>query len=368
MKKKLLVFHPIIAPYRIDFFNALNKAFDMKLYMFQENLSDNKFDYDEILKQLDFKPEYLTSNYQVGPIKIRKGILKQIQTFDPDIVLVPECGYASILSVVYKKIRKKRYKVVSIIDDSYDMAVNGKHFSKKHELAEKILIPMFDNIITVEPDVTNYFIDKYSKGIYFPIIKDENKAKIIYHRSFPISEQYVETYGLKDKKVLLYVGRLIELKNVQRVIRTFNKIKGENLRFVIVGSGLYEDTLKSLAEEDNRIIFAGRLEGDSLYAWYNVANAFILASYQESFGAVTNEALLGGCTALISSKAGSRCLVEEDVNGNTFNPYDEEEILHVLTNTFQKEKHITLPLSLRENKMKIKFDDCFSDVVNALNE
>ena len=32
MKKKLVVFHPAIAPYRVDFFNSLNKEFDSIFY------------------------------------------------------------------------------------------------------------------------------------------------------------------------------------------------------------------------------------------------------------------------------------------------------------------------------------------------
>lgn len=362
MKKKLLVFHPFIAPYRIDFFNALHEAFDMKLYTYQKNLSDNKFEYDSILKQLNFKPEYLTSSfYQIE-------IFKLIKDFNPNIILVPECGIISVLSIIYKMIGRNQYKVISMIDDSYDMAVNGNHFSKKHEIAEKILIPMFDNIITVEPDVANHFYKKYSKGIYFPIIRDENIMNDIYKRSLKISEQYVDMYDLEGTKILLYVGRLIKLKNIQQAISAFKKIKDNNIRFIIVGSGLDEKSLKTLAQDDKRIIFTGRLERDPLYAWYNIANIFILPSYQEPFGAVTNEALLGGCTALVSRKAGSQCLIKNNVNGNLFDPYNEEEIYTLLVKTFQKEECITKPLYLKENKMTIRFNDCMNNVIKTLKE
>lgn len=362
MKKKLLVFHPFIAPYRIDFFNALHEAFDMKLYTYQENLSDNKFEYDKILKQLKFRPKYLNSSfYQIE-------IFKLIRNFNPNIILVPECGIISILSIIYRIIGRNKYKVISMIDDSYDMAVNGNQFSKKHEIAEKILIPMFDNIITVEPDVAKHFYKKYSKGIYFPIIRDENVMSNIYKHSLRVSEHYVDMYGLEGNKILLYVGRLINLKNLQRAISAFKKIKDNNIRFIIVGSGLDEKFLKALAQDDRRIIFTGRLEGESLYAWYNIANIFILPSYQEAFGAVTNEALLGGCTALISRKAGSQCLIKDNVNGNIFDPFNEEEIYKLLVKTFQKEDCITKPIPLKESKMTIRFIDCISNVIKTLKE
>ena len=41
--KQLLIFHSTIASYRIDFFNASSKAYNMKLYMFLKNMTNQKF-------------------------------------------------------------------------------------------------------------------------------------------------------------------------------------------------------------------------------------------------------------------------------------------------------------------------------------
>ena len=41
--KKLLIFHPVVvAPYRLDFFNAVPKAYNMKPYMFLKNMISQK--------------------------------------------------------------------------------------------------------------------------------------------------------------------------------------------------------------------------------------------------------------------------------------------------------------------------------------
>lgn len=361
--KKLLVFHPIIAPYRIDLFNTLSKKYEMKFCMFQRNLKSQKFDYKNISKHFNFQPIILEQFYKIPFFKIRKEIFSTIRKFDPDIILVSECGYVSIAAVIYKKIFGKHYKIISIIDDSYDMLTNNNQFSKKHELAEKILIPFFDNIINVEPRVTSFFQEKYKKGIYFPIIQDEQKIRSIYEQVLPISEKYINQYHLKDKKVILFVGRLVKLKNIHTLIQVFKELNLPNTNLVIVGNGEEEEKLKKLADNNSNIIFTGRLEGETLYAWYNIAEIFILPSTQEAFGAVTNEALIGGCFALISNKAGSNCLIENGINGYTFNPYETQEFAKTIKESIKKIPLRKYPLTVRENKMQHSFSQYIDELL-----
>lgn len=366
MKKKLLVFHPIIAPYRIDFFNYLSKSYDMKLYMFHHNLIDQKFDYEKLSQAFLFEPIVLDQFYKIPFLKIRKHIFSTLQTCNPDIVLVSECGYASIATVIYKKLFHKNYKIVSVIDDSYDMLTNNNQFSKKHEWGEKVLIPLFDNIINVEPNVVSFFQKKYKKGIYFPIIQDETRVRQLYEQALPISEKYIKQYQLKEKKVLLFVGRLVALKNMDFVIRVFNKLNLHNTVLVIVGSGEEEKKLKQIANNNANIIFVGRLEGEELYAWYNIAELFVLPSTQEAFGAVTNEALIGGCTCLVSQKAGSNCLIKKGENGYIFNPTNEKEFENILQRSIGEITLRNYPLQLRKNKMLHTFNEYFKHLIDSL--
>lgn len=367
-KKKLLVFHPIIAPYRIDLFNTLSKSYEMKFCMFHRNMIDQKFDYNKISEQFMFTPVILDKFYNLPFLKIRKHIISTIKEFNPDIILVPECGYVTIIVTLYKKLFNKQYKVISIIDDSYDMLINNNQFSKKHEWSEKILIPLLDNIINVEPRVVSFFQKKYKKGIYFPIIQDEQKIRNIYKEVLPISEKYINQYQLKGKKVLLFVGRLVNVKNIDFAINSFIQASLKDTCLVIIGNGTEENRLKQLASNNENIIFTGRLEGEALYAWYNIAEIFILPSRLEPFGAVTNEALIGGCFSLISNKAGSSCLIEEGSNGYTFNPYNEKEFINILQKSINEAPLRKYPLQLRENKMQFKYIQYINELILNLNK
>lgn len=361
--KRILVFHPIIAPYRIDFFNRLAREGETRVCLTWKNLHDQTFDYSKIEEQFEFKPIYLEGGFFRSLITI----VKLLKTFKPDIVFVSECGFIALLVVLFKILSRRDYQTISIIDDSYDMLVGNNQFSKKHALAEKLLIPLFDNIINVEPRVAQHFQKLFGKGIFFPIIVDEMRARQRYHRIIPLSEEYVRKYNLEGKRILLFIGRLVELKNLQAAIPAFRKLIDPNSRFIIVGSGNYEQELRQLADGDERILFVGRYEGDELYAWYNLAHWFILPSYQEAFGAVTNEALLAGCKAIISNRAGSSCLIKENLNGLLINPLDSNDIEHCIRTCMAEVAPLSTPLHIRKNLMQENFNDLFQELLNVIN-
>ena len=117
---------------------------------------------------------------------------------------------------------------------------------------------------------------------------------------------------------------------------------------------------------DSNVIFTGRLEGYALYAWYNIAEIFVLASTREAFGAVTNEALIGGCFTLVSELAGSNCLINNGINGFTFNPYNEEEMIKTIKKSIEKTPLRTYPLVVRKNKMQYSFSEYVDSLIKNI--
>ena len=172
-------------------------------------------------------------------------------------------------------------------------------------------------------------------------------------------------YGLKDKNILLFVGRLIDVKNLKNTIRAFIKANIANAVFVIVGDGVEMSNLKEEAKECSSVIFTGMLEGEELFAWYDVADVHILASYQEPFGAVTNEALIAGCFSVVSKKAGSQCLIKDGLNGFNVDPDSIEDISNGIVKAFGL---ISEPIDskLKPSKMLYSFNEYFSNLKQGL--
>jgi glycosyltransferase involved in cell wall biosynthesis len=113
---------------------------------------------------------------------------------------------------------------------------------------------------------------------------------------------------------VLYVGQLIERKNVAAALRAWAGVRGEEDTFTVVGSGPLRAALERLAAElglADRVRFLGHLDGAALVGEYARAQTFVLPSTEEVWGLVVNEALAAGLHAVVSSAAGVARSVEE---------------------------------------------------------
>lgn len=325
--KKLLIFQPSIGSYRVDFYNLLASRFRVEIYVEYLQSAFEIYDASSVASALEVKPHVLPKGIRLGGRQLYRGYWKAIREFRPDIVLVSEFGLDAVAAVLYRKLHRGKFRIVSMCDDSYRMLADGWDFSAFHKYMRKVVVPLIDGLILVEPDAAAWYRQHYGKGYSFPIISDEKKCAAAYEKALPVAREYISRYGLDGKCVFLYVGRLIDIKNVGTLVEAFIEAALPDARLVVVGDGDRSDSLRELAEGHPDVIFTGRLSGAALYAWYDIADALVLPSLVEPFGAVTNEALNGGCRVLVSDRAGSRCLVREGVNGHTFDPADKASLI-----------------------------------------
>ena len=361
-KKRLLVFHTKIAPYRVDFFNELASHYDMFICV------DSKVVYGGLYKDIEhsYKFDYTEGFYSENIWSAYLSVSKYIKEKQPDVIFVSECGLLSLMTVLYRILHNEHYKIVSIIDDSFDQITQNRQFSKRHVIAEKLLIPFFDQIINVEDRVSSHFQRIFGKGITFPIIRDEELFRKSLIESLPISKDYINRYGLEHKKVILFVGRFVSLKNIPTLINAYYSLNTDDVSLVLVGSGEEEIKLRVL-DKYKKLIFTGALSGNALYAWYNIADVFVLPSTLEPFGAVTNEALMSGCKCLISERAGSSSLIIKNVNGDCFNPMDEDELCEKLAKLLDDCNSHDKSQSIRPNLMQLTFHQEMNKVMNAVD-
>jgi glycosyltransferase involved in cell wall biosynthesis len=361
--KKLLVFHTKVAPYRVDFFNNLALYFHMTMHI------DKKKVYGALYSDLDVEKEYHFEYKEFsttdGVVPTIRYVVSAIRRSDPDTIMVSECGLVSLIVVVYKYLHRKRYRVVSIIDDSFDMLTRDNQFSLRHEKAEKILVPRFDAVICVEPRVANFFKQNNGNGIYFPIIRDEVRYRSELTKSLGLARSYVEKYGLEGMKIILFVGRFVEYKNLTALIKAVQSISDDHVRLILVGAGPEEASYRRIADPA-RILFPGKMSGLELYAWYNVAQIFALPSVKEAFGAVVNEALMSGCKCLVSARAGSSCLVQDGCNGFSINPLDEQDIKRKLELLLQQVDYKQVADPVKPCLMPTTFKKEFKKVIEVI--
>jgi glycosyltransferase involved in cell wall biosynthesis len=132
---------------------------------------------------------------------------------------------------------------------------------------------------------------------------------------------------LREKRLLLFLGRLHEKKGCDLLIEAFAAVRNDadadpSLHLVMAGPGADEEyvaRLKRLAasvtKDDGSITFPGLLTGNRKWGAFSAAEAFLLPSHQENFGIAVAEALGCGTPVLISDKVNIWREIEADGAG-----------------------------------------------------
>lgn len=142
----------------------------------------------------------------------------------------------------------------------------------------------------------------------------------------------------------IYAGRFVARKNLQRLIKAFDKAQqtvpnGKEWGLILSGSGEEEQTLKHMAAQTHyqNIHFFAPCEWYEVPVRYTLGDVAVLPSTFEPFGFVTNEALVYGMPVLVSNRCGSAAdLVVEGLNGYTFDPFDDDELTQKLLLLMQR--------------------------------
>src|SRR4051812_21423136 len=90
MSLRLLVFHPALAPYRLDMFNALATRCHLRVVSLHQDLLSQSFDQRRLRAALTADHGYLTRGFTVGKRTIRFGFHEEIRRFVPDVVVTQE--------------------------------------------------------------------------------------------------------------------------------------------------------------------------------------------------------------------------------------------------------------------------------------
>lgn len=130
---------------------------------------------------------------------------------------------------------------------------------------------------------------------------------------------------VKDKKVILYLGRLVRYKGADYLMRAFSKIERERKDMVLLigGDGDFRAELEGLCRELSLrdVRFLGPVAVKDRAYYFKTCNVFVLPSiwqpdYCEAWGLTLNEAMQFGKPVIATDAVGGAFdLVEDGVNG-----------------------------------------------------
>lgn len=147
-----------------------------------------------------------------------------------------------------------------------------------------------------------------------------------------------ERYCQPGELLLLAVGRLVPQKGGDLAVRALAQVD-RPARLVFVGEGPQRDELVALARQlgiQDRVHFAGYVEGAPLADLYRGSDAVIAASRYEGFGIVVAEALSLGKPVVGSSVSGITEQVTHGVNGLIFEKEHVAELARCMRQLFDE--------------------------------
>ncbi|ROS16564.1 glycosyltransferase involved in cell wall biosynthesis [Raoultella sp. BIGb0399] len=143
-----------------------------------------------------------------------------------------------------------------------------------------------------------------------------------FERSSAVEAFYVNFPELRNKKLILFVGRIHQKKGCDILLNAFAKIKeraqGYHVFFAGPDDSEYAKSLKVETKQlglQDVVTWGGMLQGEKKWGAYFASKVFALPSHQENFGIVVAEALSASLPVLISNKVNIWREIEAEHSG-----------------------------------------------------
>jgi len=249
---------------------------------------------------------------------------------------------AGFIGVFWAKIFRKR--VVVSTHNLYHFPTSGlyRNFAKWIFSNASVTICLSDQSVKeikklgVPSEKVKRFIYWVNVDLFRPMHKEKIKREL----------------SLAYPFIILFVGRLIEIKGVRELINAGKDVSNA-VKIVIAGDGpMHDEVEKAAQKRDGKIIFIGAIDNKKLPLYYNAADAVIIPStHDEGFGRVILEALSCGIPVIGSNRGAIPEAMDETVGRLiTVTPKNIAQAIM----TLQKNKQLLAKLSKNARTFAVK--------------
>ena len=326
--KHILFIHNFAISYRLPLFKRLDEHFNVTFCFTRERCKTMA------TKGLPSKYEMLNLGMNIFFLKDLFRYVNMFYTKIYGVIISGDpCTFETQLAFIMSKLLKKHFVLFS------EEWIAGT--SLKRSLASPIL----------------NFIVKHSDACIVPSFRHKNHLvsmgsssdKIFiapnasYTGNFQIDNEKVikmrDSLGIHNKKVIMSVGRIVEFKGLEYLLRAFKIMDAESSdAFLLIGgTGINESKMKKLSEQLSikNIYFYGWLDEETKKLFFEMADVFVLPSIYhkgaEPWGLVLNEAMHHGKPVITTNMVGAAySLVKDSVNGYVVKEKDVDELYNAM--------------------------------------
>ena len=228
-----------------------------------------------------------------------------------------------------------RIKNIPFLVTSHGTDITTLNFFPVKQLKKNVLKSA--KYITTVSSTLNQYIQKIYQNDKTSVIPMGCNTK-----RFTPDKRIKNYYQQGGKKVVLFVGRLEEVKGVKYLIDAMQDIN--NAILVVVGTGNFESELKEQAKKlGEKVKFLGAKTHDELPNIYASADLFVAPSVtasggdKEGFGLVIIEAMASGIPVIASNSGGIPDIIEDGKNGLLTKEKDSGDITEAIKKIFADE-------------------------------
>lgn len=229
------------------------------------------------------------------------GLSRKLQSLDADVVLSKSWNPFILEALAWKTMRRRRFVMWS-----ESTRFSGLLRGRLSQSLRKMVLWAADRIVTIGSQATAFVVDdlgvpetKVQTSCLPSGVADAAARKGLFPRIGEVGE---------DSPRFLFVGRLVGLKQVDRLIDAFRSTQAHyrGASLTIIGDGPLRQTLEDHAAEGGTgISFRGWIEGDELGQAMREHDILVLPSEREVWGLVVNEALAHGLFVVATDEVGS---------------------------------------------------------------
>ncbi len=331
--------------YYVNKRNLLNRVVIPLRITYRRYGIDQKIDY---LKKKYGIPEFVIARDPFLAVRYYKKIGKNITYIPP-----------AIIAYDFENKNKKKLKntIISRILMKYEQYFQEYCFRK------------FDRIVVFSNNVKAQIVQRiYDIG--------EN-VRVIYP-GCTVDDAYTNTYEYDTSKIrLLFVGRIVEDKNLLMLVKAMKQIKLSNVLLNIVGDGDQREIIEEYIEQNQikGIIFHGFQRETGTF--YTNADYTIIPSKYESFGQVISESLCHGTPVIGFRTIPERTLtaidelIEDGVTGFVVKEYSIDSLVMSIERALALKAERDLYMGMRAKckdygVKKFNWDNFIRQCINTL--
>lgn len=246
---RVLIFHPALPPYRLHLFNALSGRCILNIIFLRLNLLNQKFDQEQLRNELNSDYGYLISGITIWGRTIRFGVWRVINRFRPDIIVTHDFSFTTLAVIAKKMASTTSFRQVVWTDDNLESESSD---NASRRFLRQYVLKKIDGLIVLSEEVVERFRMLYGVKApigFSPIVYNEAIFLNALRHSVNTARSYAAVHGLVGKRVILFVGRLVPEKCVDRLLAVFAELEAQipDALLVLVGDGPERGKLEARA-------------------------------------------------------------------------------------------------------------------------